>query len=341
MQRNSFSMLLLVALAGCATVPPMDVGYYLPKGAVAFRAVESVSCDGGNHILGAVTGTITPAYSADGVRRVVSIGRLDGFLSDTDIGFEFTDDGRLKGMNSESAGQAEAVIKTAASLFSTLIMAMDGNGQQEFPDECAKIAKWGGEKKVLTLTYTGDTDFAGRDGSLVPLRPEQNSFFYASAMPNIGSVCARIGPSVAPPALNVPASTASGNVRLPLVQPAATLVEIIKFANAGCSGAILSKVASMTIQVPQHGTAYDLLLPKAAMFGKNGITLNLSDAGTVTKLKYGKTSGAPALANALSTAANAVVETRAEKIARMKEEADLIIQQERLVKCIAKSDECK
>jgi hypothetical protein len=340
----------LIALAlytqltvACASTPDMEVGYFLPKASTQFKAIETVTCDKGNHLLGAVTGTISTTYSADSdQRRTVLLRRLDGPLSDTDVGFDFTDDGRLKGMNAETTGQGEAIVKAAANVFSTLIMAFDGGSQRESPEECDKINKWGGDKKLLTLNYSGETGFGPGGFGPILLKPDQNSIFYAKELTGLGSVCGIVGPAQKRVPSGTPAPGAKSDVvRLNLRQPAVSEVSIVKFESASCGGSQLSKIATAEIQVPQHGTDHAILLQRAAVFGKQGVTLVLSEAGTVTKLKYGKTSGTASAINAFGAAAGAVDKTRAEKLSRLKEEADIIVAQERLVKCLASSKDCK
>jgi hypothetical protein len=334
-------------VTACASTPDMRVGYYLPTGSTDFKAVETIACDPDFHVLGVVNATITSSYRADRSRQVVvPIKKLDGAFSDTTVGFDFYDDGRLKGLNAETTGQGEAIVKAAAAIFSNLILAVDGGGPTA-PDDCKNIAKWGGDKKVLSLTYVGSTTFSdaipqGEKFYTKALEPETNSFFYWKELQQIGSVCSRIGPSVqGDPVGNPVQGTKDSSFRLELRQPAVARVEVVKFAGPNCSGDVLRVVSSAEVQVPQNGSPQFILLPRAAVFGKQSVNLTLSEAGAITKLGFGKTNGTAAALNAFGAAAGAVDETRAERLTRLKEEADLIVAQERLVKCLADNVTCK
>ena len=77
------------------------------------------------------------------------------------------------------------------------------------------------------------------------------------------------------------------------------------------------------------------------MFGKQSFTLTLADSGAVTAVDYGKVSGASGGLNASTSAMGTMVpESTANKAADMKAQADLIAQQQRLVRCQAQPDKC-
>ena len=61
---------------------------------------------------------VTTAYAADYAQAPyqLTISDLDSPFADTDFGFNLYDDGRLKGINATTTGQAEAGAKAAVSL---------------------------------------------------------------------------------------------------------------------------------------------------------------------------------------------------------------------------------
>jgi hypothetical protein len=95
------------------------------------------------------------------------------------------------------------------------------------------------------------------------------------------------------------------------------------------------------IPVPQWGTRYTVPVPKPPLFGSNEVNLTLNDSGKIKSLKYGSTNGAKDLGTAISTIANQIDETDSEKAAALKNEADIIAQQQRLIKCQTNPTECK
>jgi hypothetical protein len=78
---------------------------------------------------------------------------------------------------------------------------------------------------------------------------------------------------------------------------------------------------------------------KAALFGKQTFTVSLSEAGAVMSVGYGKNAGTASALNAIGAIVN--TETAAAKAAELKAQADLIAQQQRLVLCQTKPDQCK
>ena len=205
---------------------------------------------------------------------------------------------------------------------------------------------------VNTTTWTRDVrglpvTETDANGKLIPprpfaLEPDTNSFYYAKNLEKIGSVCVVVGVPQQPAAVANPVpGTADKSLKLELRQPAVSLVEIRKYRGPNCSGDVLRKVTTQEVLVPQRGVPNYVFLPRAAAFGKTGANLTLSDAGTITKLKYGKTNGTASAINAFGSVADLADETRAEKVARLKSEADLIAAQERLITCQTSAKDCK
>jgi hypothetical protein len=101
-----------------------------------------------------------------------------------------------------------------------------------------------------------------------------------------------------------------------------------------------SSIFSTNIALPQS-TTYELAIPKAAVFGKQSFSLTLAESGAVTSVDYGKLSGASGALNAATSAVGAAApESTANKAAEVKSQADLIAQQQRLVRCQAQPDKC-
>jgi hypothetical protein len=101
--RNRVAVISLCAgawlLAACPHLPDATVGYYLTKTKVGFRVVRTVACDGNNFLIisNAVTPAVTPVADRT-KRRTVTLAKLKGTLSDSDLKFDLYDDGRLSWM---------------------------------------------------------------------------------------------------------------------------------------------------------------------------------------------------------------------------------------------------
>ena len=179
--RAAISALVISALAlqGCATTPNATVGYYLPKVDVDVKVTETVGCTKDGVIIANLTATSDTKYSADhakGGYQTIAIRRLDGPLSDTTVGFDYYDDGRLKGFNSTSTGRGEEIIKSAIALARKFTGFTEASLIKINP--CDKIATWGGDAKAITLVFVGSIPFDKAGGDRKPLDPDLASQAY-------------------------------------------------------------------------------------------------------------------------------------------------------------------
>lgn len=325
-----------IALGGCARTPPVTLGYYLPKSNVSFKVIRTVACDAGDHPIIATAVTPTVKHMADmSSPQTLPLNGLRGDFSDTDIKFEFYEDGRIAGVNASSTGQGEAILKTAITLASA-ILALDG-GSPAFPVECAEIKTFGGGKP-LTLTYEGTIDLANLDAAQ-PLRADTASLFYASRFASIlGGVCAYMTGSTAPQA---PVGFRAGarDVLLHLRQPGAASIRLSAGPTNRCEG---SEVWNDSVPIAQFGAPYDLPIPAAALFGKQQFAASITESGALKSVQYASNTGSNQVLNVGAAALTALQgDTTAQRLAEVKAEADLIAQQSRLVACRADPATCK
>lgn len=86
---------------------------------------------------------------------------------------------------------------------------------------------------------------------------------------------------------------------------------------------------------------YNLPVPKAAWFGKQQFSLTLSDYGSVTKLEYGKSTGASDTWDAASMLAKiAKGPTAGERAAELTDQNDVLYQQQRQIICETDPTNC-
>jgi len=341
--RVAVALVSACSLTACASTPDMTVHYFLPRVDLDMKVTKSLACDADNNIMQVVSGTPTASYSADGsLSRSIEISRVDGFFSDADLTFDFKDDGRLSGVNVETAGQAEEIVKTAMTVLQPILGAVGLTEARGItPKEaCEKIAAWGGQNKTISLTYVGTMRFADQAGTAAfALEPDASSIFYDSQLaPLIGSVCASAGKSLVRQAMGVQPGT-KGDVRLQLKQPAISDVQVRNFAKPKCDGGS-AIVWQSFVPVPQHGDDYDVLIPRAAAFGKQTFTMTLSDAGTVKQLKYGKINGVKQALNAANTAINTVNPSPTDRTKAANDRMAEIAAQEKLARCLADHSKC-
>lgn len=312
--------------------------YYLPQTKATFKIIRTVACDATNVpiVSTAVTPTIT--HTADfALGHSLDLAKLKGQFSDTDLKFDFYEDGRLKGINASTTGQGETILKTVVSVV-TAVLAFDG-GSRLFPKECAEIRK-ASDGKPLTLTYQGEvnlTDVGGVGQSIVP---DTTSGYYAQELVSvIDDVCAIALSSQAGRAPVAPQLSA-GAPRIVARQPGSVLVRVVAGPpTAACGG---KQVWIDLVPTAQFGTDYDLPVPTPALFGTLAFTAGFAESGALTSLQYTTAAGAGQALNVLNTALVATQgKTAEQKAADIKAEADLIAQQQRLVQCLADPKSCK
>jgi hypothetical protein len=97
---------------------------------------------------------------------------------------------------------------------------------------------------------------------------------------------------------------------------------------------------SGSAEVPVRQT-YELAIPSPATFGKTAFGLQLSDNGAITQLHYGSNTGVGDATNALGAVAKALQsESPEDRATDIKGQADLIAQQQRLVRCQVSPTSC-
>jgi hypothetical protein len=321
-------------LAGCASTPDVKLNYYGVKWNAAATVTQTVGCTADKtRLIALPTVSVATTYSSDLSKpRQIDIKKLDGLFSDADFAMTLTEDGRLKTINQASTGQGEAIVKSAIGLLSAAavpkLLAIDPKPIAE----CDHVERWGGGKAPVTLTYKASIDETklGNPGVNIDPAPESKPLY--------DLLKARL------PKITMDIGTSNELVSRPVYSSESTNVVLIE----------LQKSASVDIAVQQDGApigaarlliptaaSYSVPIPKAALFGKQGFTLALSDAGTVTSIGYVKTVGTAGALNALASIAGIETSTAAAQAAALKAQADLIGQQQRLVLCETKPADCK
>ncbi len=346
------NLLLCLALAagvgGCASTPDIKVGYYLPTTTVKAKVTRTLTCDNADNIFIANTVVLTPVHSADTSQQIeFDISELDGTFSNTSFTIELYDDGRLKGVNASSEGQAGEALKTGIELLSSKLGAFRN---QPYPGECDLINRFKRNDagkvvrtETLTLSYEGSANPAFNSSSkAVPLSTSLDGR-YSTLLDLTGNPRIKTGANtaIAPPVVQTSLSGKS----YPTVElrPAALVEYTVSIE--GATALDQFKTASLHKQSVRianaNATAYKVPVPKAASFGSTEFALAVSESGAVTKLTYGSDSGATQLIGVAGGFPDDEADpTTAERAAEIKAQADLIAQQARLVRCQANPSEC-
>jgi hypothetical protein len=323
--------------AGCASTPDVTVNYYGVKWNAVATVTQMVACARNNTRLVALPAvSVATNYSSDTARPLrIAIKQLDGVFSDADFAMTLTDDGRLKTINQTSTGQGEAIVKSAVGLLAALPAIKTLLQDETELKECRDIDKWTGGKGPATLVYKATIDAA----KLGPLPVTTINVDPAPESKQLHDLLAKRLPAITmdigkPSGVSARASypgNSSGVVLLEL-QKTAFLDLTVRQDNM--------TIGANRILVPTADT-YQVPIPKAAFFGKQGFSLALSDAGAVTSIGYVKTSGSAGALNALASIAGIETSTATAKAAELKAQADVIAQQQRLIVCETKPLDCK
>lgn len=326
----------------CAHTPSVKVNYFLAQSEVSFKVIRTVACDEGGNPIAATTIIPTVRHFADreAGAQPLPLAALKGAFSDTDVKFEFYEDGRLKSINASSTGQGEAIFKSAISLLATA--AASEVPRDDIPTECANIKKWGGGKP-LTLTYEASINLDKNPLNAEQIiTPDAGSAYYAQELKQaLGGVCAYIterGPSSTSSPGEYTASK-KNEALLTLRQPGRVSITITAGPPGLCKA---HRLWSGEVLAGQFGKSYLLPIPRPATFGKQVFAVSLAESGALTSLQYASNTGAAqtlVVANSAWTAAQGT--TDAQEVAALKAEADVIAAQQRLVQCKANHETCK
>ncbi len=150
MLRIIIAVFAALILPACSAIPDAEYQYYPSKSLSTIAITQTVACNKDkNGFVIVTTPTITSAYAADHSSGPFTVAIRDfegslGSTGDSDASFTFFDDGRLKSINQSTTGQADAVIKSAVTLATTLSAAAQAfDGGAPIPTlgpECDAIA---------------------------------------------------------------------------------------------------------------------------------------------------------------------------------------------------------
>lgn len=372
-------------LASCASIPDVEYTYYPAKSDTTVTVTQAVACNSGKTAL-IITNSplVTTTYSADRKSgpyhvRIKNIEGPYSAFADSDAKFTFYDDGRLETINQQATGQGGEIIKSAATLVTTIGSFVPAAKQQpqlttSTPLEavCSTINTWGNGKPV-NLTYSSEDlssasapddqnrvsnirdctiPVAGRTVSLDDVILHKERVLICPTLTSRPLYDALNGTKNLPPLYAKFKVSQAGTTRAQFVSPADE-------ENGGFVRLTLQKMTLVTadvwsqskgekrpgviltqdITVPEEKDPYILPIPEAAMFGMQKFSLQLSPAGAITSIEYGKNTGGAGALNAAN--AVAATQTPATKATQLRGIADQMAQQDRVTACLADSSQCK
>jgi hypothetical protein len=355
-----------ITLSACASIPDVEYSYYMSKMTALATVTQAVGCTPDMQELVIVnTPSLVPTYSADLARgphtiRIRAIEGTFGGFADSDASFGFYDDGRLKSINQTTTGQGETIIKSIVSLSTTVAglaafaRPEDVKAAPSPSPECNVVKTWADQSKpgspvTVSLNYSAELNFPSVTVPTRPIKigPTDSSTPLYYALLKAGSKLPNFTLSIGKPfdagsrAFNVSAVNGGIGDYVNLTLQRVATVEINIIADKQNTSTGTKAIWKGNVPIPTADT-YDLPIPTAALFGTQKFVLNLSEAGVVTAVDYGKSTGAAGAANAAGSIATALTpESATSKVADIKAQADLIAQQQRLNRCQANPTTCQ
>ncbi|MDP9555089.1 UNVERIFIED_ORG: hypothetical protein J2W65_000688 [Pseudomonas parafulva] len=324
-------------LHGCASLPNAKIGYHETHSTVKVTATRTVACNDQADVQIAtdVSPSVSNAASNDPKDyHEIDLNDLEGVFSDASVKIERTDDGRLKSWNSSTNGRGEEIIKSVLSL--TSVLSGGGIKNAAVPQDACSLVATFGKNGTLSLTYSAILDLKRKGPQDLMADPASNPYTAALArsLPPLAAEISSFSGANAP-IVNL---DKSGNTPvLHARQPGQLEFKVIDPNDdkkaVYWSGSVL---------VAQLGTPYEIPIPTPKAFGKLTLSASFSDSGALSSLEYIDTNGSASLVNSLSALAKSTAsDTTAENVTQAKNEADLIVQQQRLVLCKASPSNCK
>lgn len=352
-------------VAGCAQTPHATITYPLARTDAAISVVRTIKCDKDDvpHVVDAPTVTVT--FSADPrATGTLKTARLDGVLADTSLDMGFTADQRLKTVNAQSTGQGETILKSAISLASSVFFPKVGSEDArevtgmptpaDVKSQCAELTRTFGTE-AMTITYAGSLDIPDPNGKTpAETATGRRMDFRLQPMPQdlertrrfaslLGSVCARLRTLHAPmaPVSEIAPSGAYATLTARQPRPAVLAIAVSPSTDVCPVEDQPGFIWAGRLAVGQLGTLYQIPIPRAAVFGKQTFELELDDSGGLTKIAYGKETGAGGTIATGQAVVDAVrPPTDADRAAAIESEIALRRAQDHRAKCLADPTAC-
>lgn len=333
------SISLIFLLSGCGSMPDLKVGYYLPKSSLSVTVIQTATCHSENLPILVTDVVLEASYQANTqTLHTIDLNKFGRGPTKTDATANFYDDGRLKSINVSQTGEAKELLTTFVKLIPIAFIL--GFDEKDMIAACEYLKKMAAKEKPLSIIHRGHTSFEKGATGIAHVIEMKQATVPDEAFEKLELIFGQIAATYVLP----DQKTAVMHVvdkhkgeRLTLIQPERALIKVV------VNRPDQKKLVDFTggAWVPQHGTKYDLPIQKSPWFGQNVFALDLSQSGHVTKIQYTGNRGSAELSGVISEAQTQYKdESLQDDLDKAKAEADLIYQQQRLVKCQADPAEC-
>lgn len=366
-------LLVIVGLAGCANTPELTYPYYHPIADIDARLTRTLRCGVDNQPIAVNSTSIAASYRADLAAGLQSfeLKKLDSPFANISASFSSRPDGRLAGINSTTEGGGSNIVAAAIGLGQSISAipkiaraanpdkakeSADGGKEKNAPSPEAKACKAleaiVGENEPLTLVFSRSlqVDQSMEPSGTLEVGRLEAKYYEDNLREVFGSIRYQIDMTPLQEPTYTDGSKGSGDfVSLQLKKVAMATVRFFVHYNGDGKFEELTARSVIVPWTPDCGpeseckvsNLYPVLVPKARAFGDTTFQLALSEAGAVTTLRYAKEGGLAAALGSTSAVVNAASTTESEELARIRTQADLIAQQQRLANCLADSATCE
>ena len=354
-------------LSGCAASPSVTYRYHMTDWETTVTVTQTLGCSSdGKTLVALADPTVETKYFAnrdDKRDGVIKLDDVNSKVADSNFKIDYMSDGRLQGINSVTTGQGGAIFKSAIAAAATLANTAFGLRYNVPPDVfagpiakptpapkaptkkptiCEKVATFGKDKPVsIVYTYLLNSSNLSKQGpNPLQVNGSYTSIYNALTKDVDGTIpsftLSLIGPKEETARVDWTPTDAQKR-RSPQtlkVQKMASLT--LEIQQIGGDPVVPKQKA--TVEYPEVAT-YELPIPKARLFGSQTFVVAMEDSGRVKSNGYQHTGGAAGVVDAIQEAAD--TQTASSKAAALKDQSDLIVQQQRRVTCITHPTDCK
>ena len=333
---HGLSVLTIVMLTGCGSIPPAKVSYYHPTAQINVKATQTVLCkDDGNQnyqVFSTTQVVFTPNYIAGNKGDTIDFSEFDGFFSDAEIEVDLSQDGRLLGINGSSTGQGKALFSTAVDIALAGSFGLTGNDRPktDIDEACASfISRYKDKPQTIVRHETFSNLSAGNTFNLNDTGNAVGNFKFL--LPSIQLIIEFGNELERRVSCDDSKCDSYPSVTLIRHKPA-TIVALA--SNRLPDGTMTEplKVTQDTFLYPIVDKTYEVPLFAKSLFGKAEAKLQLGEAGEIKKLKY-STSESSSFGEGLSSLTKLISDES--EYDKLKSENDLAYEQQRQIACQA------
>lgn len=362
--------LLLLGLAGCASVPDTTLYYYPTKTKTTVTVTHAIACssDLKHYAVASKAETATVAM-ADMSKKPFELNtkKFKNQFGSTGLTINFKEDGRLSGFNADGTGAGGEIVKTVVGVVTGRLPTAKAEALDETPtatEICAFVKKFG-EKNVLNYVesafFESPSDLAAGIGGNLMFKPTKASEAIQDRSNKLKDYLPVSSATFSPSKTLHQVEKATNNTAGQVVQPIQAdgqdfnqfqsvqyptitlrpvqLVELVVTVKAFMGAA--DPLPSVSLVVPATGEI-EVPVAKTGFFGSNETEITLSDVGAITKIHYGAKDAVTAGLSAVNTVIQSTAaRTPAQEAADLNSQADVIAAATRLANCRANPEACK